>query len=63
MMKKRFVIGSLLVASFLYAQATPQVEITQEDIKIQNEMSDASSKDITPKSLDDFLKNLQIILV
>lgn len=56
MMKKRFVIGSLLVASFLYAQATPQVEITQEDIKIQNEMSDASSKDITPKSLDDFFE-------
>ncbi|MCV3482598.1 DUF6844 domain-containing protein [Campylobacter sp. CNRCH_2014_0184h] len=55
-MKKRFVIGSLLVASFLYAQATPQVEITQEDIKIQNEMSDASSKDITPKSLDDFFE-------
>lgn len=56
MMKKRFAIGSLLVASFLYAQATPQVEITQEDIKIQNEMSDASSKDITPKSLDDFFE-------
>ncbi|WP_291949745.1 DUF6844 domain-containing protein [Campylobacter sp.] len=38
-MKKRFIIGSLLVASFLYAQATPQIEITQEDVKIQNEMN------------------------
>lgn len=56
MMKKRFAIGSLLVASFLYAQATPQVEITQEDIKIQNEMSDASTKDVTLKSLDDFFE-------
>ncbi|XMD93814.1 hypothetical protein UPTC5044_0173 [Campylobacter lari] len=55
-MKKRFAIGSLLVASFLYAQATPQVEITQEDIKIQNEMSDASTKDVTLKSLDDFFE-------
>lgn len=56
MMKKIFIIGSLLVASLLYAQATPQAEITQEDIKAQNEMSDASSKDITPKSLDDFFE-------
>ncbi|HEA8109925.1 hypothetical protein L8W66_04380 [Campylobacter lari] len=55
-MKKIFIIGSLLVASLLYAQATPQAEITQEDIKAQNEMSDASSKDITPKSLDDFFE-------
>lgn len=35
MMKKIFIIGSLLVASLLYAQATPQAEITQEDIKAQ----------------------------
>lgn len=56
MMKKIFIIGSLLVASLLYAQATPQAEITQEDVKAQNEMSDASSKDITPKSLDDFFE-------
>ncbi|MBF7045400.1 hypothetical protein IY974_02355 [Campylobacter volucris] len=55
-MKKMFIIGSLALASFLYAQATPQVEITQEDIKTQNEMSDASTKDITPKSLDDFFE-------
>ncbi|ECP5270684.1 hypothetical protein MNG75_001189 [Campylobacter lari] len=55
-MKKIFIIGSLLVASLLYAQATPQAEITQEDVKAQNEMSDASSKDITPKSLDDFFE-------
>ncbi len=34
MMKKRFIIGSLLVVSFLYAQATSQVEITQEDVKV-----------------------------
>ncbi|CAM4120188.1 DUF6844 domain-containing protein [Campylobacter armoricus] len=55
-MKKRFIIGSLLVVSFLYAQATSQVEITQEDVKVQNEISDASSKDISPKSLDDFFE-------
>lgn len=39
------------------------VEITQQDINIQNEMSDASTKDITPKSIEDFLKNLPIISV
>ncbi len=42
--------------SFLYAKATSQVEITQEDVKVQNEISDASSKDISPKSLDDFFE-------
>ncbi|MFQ6342890.1 DUF6844 domain-containing protein [Campylobacter sp. VTCC 70190] len=53
-MKKLLFIGSLVMASLLYAQGSQPVEITQQDINTQNEMSDASTKDITPKSLDDF---------
>lgn len=62
-MKKILFIGSLVMASLLYAQGSQPVEITQQDINIQNEMSDASTKDITPKSIEDFLKNLPIISV
>ena len=51
---RKILLSSLVLASFLYAQAAPQVEITSEDIKTQNEISDANTKDITPKSLDDF---------
>ncbi|EGO3190722.1 hypothetical protein IT719_001381 [Campylobacter jejuni] len=46
-MKKILFIGSLVMASLLYAQGSQPVEITQQDINIQNEMSDASTKDIT----------------
>ncbi|BEJ99152.1 hypothetical protein B11417_12520 [Campylobacter jejuni] len=53
-MKKILFIGSLVMASLLYAQGSQPVEITQQDINIQNEMSDASTKDITPKSIEDF---------
>lgn len=62
-MKKILFIGSLVMASLLYAQGSQPVEITQQDINTQNEMSDASTKDITPKSIEDFLKNLPIISV
>lgn len=62
-MKKILFIGSLVMASLLYAQGSQPVEITQQDINTQNEMSDASTKDITPKSIEDFLKNLRIISV
>lgn len=51
------------MASLLYAQGSQPVEITQQDINTQNEMSDASTKDITPNQLKIFLKNLLIILV
>ncbi|MCE3579642.1 hypothetical protein LXQ12_19065, partial [Campylobacter jejuni] len=44
------------MASLLYAQGSQPVEITQQDINIQNEMSDASTKDITPKSIEDFFE-------
>lgn len=62
-MKKILFIGSLVMASLLYAQGSQPVEITQQDINIQNEMSDASTKDITPNQLKIFLKNLPIISV
>lgn len=62
-MKKILFIGSLVMASLLYAQGSQPVEITQQDINTQNEMSDANTKDITPKSIEDFLKNLRIISV
>ncbi|EAC1609793.1 hypothetical protein EA182_03640 [Campylobacter jejuni] len=55
-MKKILFIGSLVMASLLYAQGSQPVEITQQDINIQNEMSDASTKDITPKSIEDFFE-------
>lgn len=38
-MKKLLLISSLVVASLLYGQGSQPVEITQEDIKIQNEIS------------------------
>lgn len=34
----------------------PPQEITQNDISIQNEISDAKNKDITPKSVDEFFE-------
>lgn len=55
-MKKILFIGSLVMASLLYAQGSQPVEITQQDINTQNEMSDASTKDITPKSIEDFFE-------
>ncbi|EOZ1984436.1 TPA: hypothetical protein R6P62_001390 [Campylobacter jejuni] len=54
--EKILFIGSLVMASLLYAQGSQPVEITQQDINIQNEMSDASTKDITPKSIEDFFE-------
>lgn len=53
---KKILLSSLVLASFLYAQASPKFEVTQEDVKVQNEVSDASTKDITPKSLDEFFE-------
>ena len=38
------------MASLLYTQGSQPVEITQQDINTQNEMSDASTKDITVKA-------------
>lgn len=61
--EKILFIGSLVMASLLYAQGSQPVEITQQDINIQNEMSDASTKDITPKSIEDFFEELPIISV
>ncbi|MCW1359838.1 DUF6844 domain-containing protein [Campylobacter sp. US33a] len=55
-MKKLLFIASLVAASLLYAQGSKPIEISQQDINTQNEMSDASTKDITPKSLDDFFE-------
>nr|CAH1481738.1 putative periplasmic protein [Campylobacter jejuni] len=55
-MKKILFIGSLVMASLLYAQGSQPVEITQQDINTQNEMSDASTKDITLKSIEDFFE-------
>lgn len=54
--EKILFIGSLVMASLLYAQGSQPVEITQQDINTQNEMSDASTKDITPKSIEDFFE-------
>lgn len=53
-MKKILFLGSLVMASLLYAQGSQPVEISQQDINTQNEMSDASTKNITPKSVEDF---------
>lgn len=55
-MKKILLISLVAFAGFLYAQGSQPVEISQQDIDTQNEMSDASTKDITPKSLDEFFE-------
>ncbi|MEB2822197.1 DUF6844 domain-containing protein [Campylobacter upsaliensis] len=48
---KKILINSLILVGFLYAKP---IEISQNDINLQNELSDASQKDISPQSLDDF---------
>ncbi|MBZ7986917.1 DUF6844 domain-containing protein [Campylobacter canadensis] len=55
-MKKILFIGSLVVASLLYAQDIQNTQISQQDINTQNEMSNASTKDISPKSIEDFFE-------
>ncbi|MBD5165398.1 DUF6844 domain-containing protein [Helicobacter sp.] len=56
---KKILFGSLLVAGILWAQGSQPAKISQEDIKIQNELSDASLKDITPKSLEEFFEEFE----
>ena len=41
---KKIIFASALLCGLLYAQGTPAVEITQEDIAIQNKISDANQK-------------------
>ncbi|CAM2946106.1 DUF6844 domain-containing protein [Helicobacter burdigaliensis] len=58
-MKKLIMAGSLILSSLLYAQGSQPLTISQEDIKVQNEISDASTQDITPKSVDDFFNEFK----
>lgn len=52
---KKIIFASALLCGLLYAQGTPAVEITQEDIAIQNKISDANQK-IESKSVEDFFE-------
>ena len=49
---RKIIFGSLFIAGLLWAQGSQP--ISQQDINLQNEISDASNQDITPKSVEDF---------
>ncbi len=57
---KKIILGSLLMASLLYAQGEKQVEITQNDINIQNKLSDSSQSEETVEvTMDDFFNSFK----
>ncbi|MDA3967915.1 DUF6844 domain-containing protein [Helicobacter sp. WB40] len=53
-MKKIIFISSLILSNILYAQGEKQTEITQSDIKIQNELSLPQEKEVTTKDIQDY---------
>ena len=56
---KKIIFSSLFVAGLLWAQGSQPVEVSQQDINLQNEISDASNQDITPKSTEDFFNEFK----
>ena len=59
-MKKILFVSSLIISSFLYASETTKVEITQEDIKVQNEMNiPMENKEIEDKKVQDYFDEFE----
>ena len=56
---RKIIFGSLFIAGLLWAQGSQPVEISQQDINLQNEISDANNQDITPKSTEDFFNEFK----
>ncbi|MCI7362514.1 MAG: hypothetical protein MSH30_04200, partial [Campylobacter sp.] len=52
---KKTLLSLAVCASLAFGMGDKTVnEITQADVDIQNKLSDASTQDITPKSVEDF---------
>ena len=56
-MKKLFLVLGL--AAFLFAQNAAQEEVSQADMDQQMKVSDASMRDITPKTLNEFFEEFE----
>lgn len=56
---RKIIFGSLFIAGLLWAQGSQPVEISQQDINLQNEISDANNKDTKVKTIKDFFKEFK----
>lgn len=51
---KKTLLSLAVCVSLAFGMGDKTNEITQADVDIQNKLSDASTQDITPKSVEDF---------
>ncbi|WP_086229939.1 DUF6844 domain-containing protein [Campylobacter devanensis] len=56
---KKILLSMAVCAALAFGMGDKANEITQADVDIQNKLSDASTQDITPKSVEDFFDEFE----